>query len=186
MKIKRITIIVTSALILIIAGIFISVVYIGVYDVGVPSRHNPVTEYLLKTTMRNSIKYRARYVDVPDSIDLRDRDYARNFFWHYNAACLPCHGAPGKDPDPWMILYPEAPVLTEKGVVDKWTDSELFLLLKNGIKSTGMMALGPTHPDDAIWGVTALVRQLPEMTPEEYEAMQIWFEQMQQQASHAE
>lgn len=45
------------------------------------------------------------------------------------------------------------------------------------------MALGPTHSDDAIWGVTALVRQLPEMSPEEYQAMADYFNEMQKKKS---
>lgn len=44
-----------------------------------------------------------------------------------------------------------------------------------------MMALGPTHPEEAIWGVTALVRQLPTITPEEYEAMAERFAAMQEE-----
>ena len=34
-----------------------------------------------------------------------------------------------------------------------------------------MIALGPTHQDADIWGVAALVRQLPGMRPDEYRAM---------------
>lgn len=184
MKTKRGIVLIFSGLVVMALILFLSVVYIGVYDIGVPSRHSSLTENILKTTMRNSVRYHARYIEVPDTLDLNDREYARNFFGHYNAACLPCHGAPGKDPVPWMVIYPEAPLLSDPGVIEKWSDTELFWLLKNGVKSTGMMALGPTHPDEAIWGITALTRQLPEMTAEEYQAMQDWFEQLQQQKMH--
>jgi hypothetical protein len=61
--------------------------------------------------------------------------------------------------------------LTRAEVVGHWRDAELYWIIKHGIKDTGMLALGPTHPEDALWAVTAFVRQLPTMTPEEYQAM---------------
>lgn len=181
MSTKKKIIAISIVIIMVVGTLFISVVYMGVYKVGVTSGHNDLTEYILRTTMRNSIKRHARYIEVPDSLDLSDREYASRYFGHYNAACLPCHGAPGREAAPWMIIYPEAPMLADEGAVDQWTDPELFLILKEGIKSTGMMALGPTHPDKDIWGVTALVRQLPEMTAEEYNAMELWFKKLQNQ-----
>ncbi len=33
-----------------------------------------------------------------------------------------------------------------------------------------MIGLGPTHPDEEIWSVSAFVRQLPTMSPAEYQA----------------
>ncbi|MEX2594115.1 MAG: hypothetical protein WD426_15175 [Anditalea sp.] len=48
------------------------------------------------------------------------------------------------------------------------------------LSATGMMALGPTHSDEDIWGVTAFVRQLPDMSPEEYQAIAEWFKEMKE------
>ncbi|HMU11302.1 MAG TPA: cytochrome c, partial [Ferruginibacter sp.] len=111
-----------------------------------------------------------------DSIKFGDSLYYREFYGHYSAACQPCHGAPGKNRAPWMVIYPESPDLTDKVIVGNWSDAELYWIIKHGIKNTGMMALGPTHPDEAVWGVTAFVKKLPEMTPEEYQSIAAWFE----------
>ncbi|MDQ3605109.1 MAG: cytochrome c [Gemmatimonadota bacterium] len=70
-----------------------------------------------------------------------------------------------------MITYPMAPDLTREEVVARWSNAELYWILKHGIKDTGMMALGPTHSDDDIWGVTAFVRQMPHMSPATYQAL---------------
>lgn len=70
-----------------------------------------------------------------------------------------------------MVIYPPAPDLTDRAVVAAWSDAELYWILKHGIKDTAMMALGPTHKEEDIWRVAAFVRQLPEMTPEQYQAM---------------
>ena len=76
-----------------------------------------------------------------------------------------------------MYIYPAAPNLMDIAVVGKWTDAELFWIIKNGIKDTGMPALGPTHGDEEMWGVTAFVKQLPNTSPEEYITMEKWFKE---------
>ena len=70
-----------------------------------------------------------------------------------------------------MFIYPSAPDLTNKEVVARWSDAELYWIIKNGIGETGMPALGPTHQDQEMWGVAAFVRQLPDISPQEYQAI---------------
>ena len=36
---------------------------------------------------------------------------------------------------------------------------------------TGMPAWGVTHQDELLWDVVAFVRKLPQLTPEQYEAL---------------
>ncbi len=40
-----------------------------------------------------------------------------------------------------------------------------------------MPGLGPTHEDKEMWGVTAFVRQLPNVSPEEYKNIEKWFKE---------
>lgn len=76
--------------------------------------------------MEESVENHALDIAVPDSLDLLDPAYATQFYGHYSAACQTCHGAPGRDPDPWMVIYPEATDLTDEAVVGQWSDAELF------------------------------------------------------------
>jgi mono/diheme cytochrome c family protein len=86
---------------------------------------------------------------------------------HYKEMCVTCHGAPGVDPSEiGEGLNPPAPDLTLAGVQGR-TDGELFWLVQNGIRMTGMPAFGPTHKDEDVWRIVAFVRHLPEITPEE-------------------
>jgi mono/diheme cytochrome c family protein len=86
---------------------------------------------------------------------------------HYKHMCLSCHGAPGIDAsEAGEGLNPPAPDLT-LGRVQKRTDGELFWLVQNGIRMTGMPAFGPTHKDEEIWKIVAFLRHLPELTAEE-------------------
>jgi mono/diheme cytochrome c family protein len=86
---------------------------------------------------------------------------------HYREMCVSCHGAPGVDAsEAGEGLNPPAPDLTLTRV-QKRSDGELFWILQNGIRMTGMPAFGPTHKDEDIWKLVALLRHLPSLTPEE-------------------
>ena len=83
--------------------------------------------------------------------------------------CSECHLAPGvKRTEISQGLYPRAPELRRKTTL---TPEEQFWVVKHGIKMTGMPAWGVTHDDDLLWDVVAFVRKLPELTPEQYEAL---------------
>lgn len=95
-----------------------------------------------------------------------DQQAAAAGIHHYADTCLACHGAPGVSPKEFAKgLNPPAPNLTKS--LDNRTDAELFWIVKNGIRMTGMPALGPTHTDDDIWKVVSFVRSLPTLTDEQ-------------------
>ena len=91
---------------------------------------------------------------------------------HYKKMCLTCHGAGAVDPSAiGEGLNPPAPDLSQPSVQGR-TDGELFWLIQNGIRMTGMPAFGPTHKDDDIWALVAFLRHLPELTAEEEAALE--------------
>jgi mono/diheme cytochrome c family protein len=59
-----------------------------------------------------------------------------------------------------------APDLSE--AVSDMTTGQMFWIIKNGIKMSGMASYGKVHNDDEIWNIAAFVQRLPKMTPEEY------------------
>jgi mono/diheme cytochrome c family protein len=101
-----------------------------------------------------------------------DLEVLRGGLAHYKSMCVTCHGAPGVDASEAGVgLNPPAPDLS-LGRVQKRTDGELFWLVQNGIRMTGMPAFGPTHKDEEIWKIVAFLRHLPALTPEEEKALQ--------------
>ena len=50
-------------------------------------------------------------------------------------------------------------------------DGEIFWVVSNGIRMTGMPAFSPTHKEDEIWKIVAFVRHLPEITKEEQQLL---------------
>src|SRR5262249_42518674 len=49
----------------------------------------------------------------------------------------------------------------------RYTEAELFWIIKHGIKMTGMPAWAD-HSDEELWATVAFIKKLPGMTPEEY------------------
>ena len=80
---------------------------------------------------------------------------------HYGLDCGICHGVDGRAQTPsgqWM--YPRAADLTSKRV-QSYSDQELFWIINNGIRFTGMPGFGKVETPDHIWGLVNYVRTLP-------------------------
>ena len=48
------------------------------------------------------------------------------------------------------------------------SDAEIYWIVKHGLKMTGMPAFGPTHDEAELWGVVAIVEEIPRISPEQY------------------
>lgn len=161
-----IVLLVTFAGIVIVA---IAFVYSGAYNVAATTGHTKPVEQVFRTLMMRSVVAHARRVTPPPNFDPKDRVLAERAAGHYEMMCRTCHGAPGKKPDPWQ-LYPPSPDLADALRVTRWSDAEVFWIIKNGIKDTGMSAFGGSHSDDDLWALTAFVRQLETTTSDQYRA----------------
>ena len=79
---------------------------------------------------------------------------------HYGLDCGLCHGIDGRGhtpPGQWM--YPRAADLTAKRV-QSYSDQELFWIIDNGIRFTGMPGFGKLETPEHIWGLVKYVRTL--------------------------
>ena len=80
---------------------------------------------------------------------------------HYGLDCSICHGTDGRAQAPlgqWM--YPPPADLTSKQV-QSYSDRELFWIIQNGIRFTGMPAFGKVESPDHIWDLVNYLRTLP-------------------------
>ena len=79
----------------------------------------------------------------------------------FGTECGQCHGLDGRKPtDAGRWMYPRAPDLTSREV-QRYSDRELFWIVKNGIRLSGMPGFGRVEPDDHIWNLVHFVRTLP-------------------------
>jgi mono/diheme cytochrome c family protein len=80
---------------------------------------------------------------------------------HYGLDCGICHADDGRAqraPGQWM--YPRASNLTSKQV-QSYSDQELYWIIQNGIRFTGMPAFGDVETPDHVWDLVNYVRTLP-------------------------
>lgn len=75
------------------------------------------------------------------------------------ASCASCHGSDGRSPTAvGRAMYPPAPAL-DSPHVQNYTDPQLFWVIKNGIRLTGMPGYGDLFSDEQIWDLVYFVRQ---------------------------
>ncbi len=140
--------------------------FTGAYDVSAMNRETSLTQWAFSTMMDRSVKRQAAEIAVPP---LDDSTMIRIGFDHYSDMCVSCHGSPaGGRTEAGEGLNPPAPDLSN--VANDWKPSELYWIIKNGVRMTGMPAFGPTHQEKELWGMVAFVRKLPGMTAEQYKA----------------
>jgi len=146
------------------AGLYL---YNGMYNFAATSPHNNLTSLVIHESVEISVKKHAK--NVPMS-HLGENASIEEGSEEYDEMCAMCHGGPGL-PESVLYkgLYPSPPKLYKDH--DDWTDEELFWIIKNGIKMTGMPAYGPTHSDEEIWTIVAFVKKLPELSEYEYKTL---------------
>jgi len=163
-----------SFVILIIIGVAggLGFIYSGAFDVAATSKDSALLEWILETTRERSIESRAEVVTAPDDASLNTPENIRIGFEHYDEMCVVCHGAPGIDAgEAREGLNPKPPLLAKLKDISTDPPGEIYWIIKNGIKMTGMPAWGPTHDANKIWAMVAFVRKLPNMTADEYKVM---------------
>jgi thiosulfate dehydrogenase len=81
----------------------------------------------------------------------------------YRDDCAGCHGEPGQ-PSPWgRNNYPPAPQLADHGVDDPVPMT--FVVVKHGIRYTGMGAWHGLLPDDDMWRVALFLSRIESLSP---------------------
>ena len=76
----------------------------------------------------------------------------------YRQMCSHCHGVSKESENSYgQSFYPPAPNLPLRRAT--YTDSEMFWIVKHGIRNTAMPAWGNFLSNDEIWQVVTLVRK---------------------------
>ena len=93
---------------------------------------------------------------------------------HFADHCATCHGNDGKgETEMGQHMYPRAPDMT-LSATQSLTDGELFAIIENGIRLTGMPGWGNGTAESArfTWTLVHFVRHLPKITTEEIGEME--------------
>jgi mono/diheme cytochrome c family protein len=134
---------------------------------GVSARVNPTAlEIVMARELRHmAIPSSARKLqdpvtDTPENL----RDGRLHFADH----CAICHANDGSCDTPFgRNLYPKPPDL-RRSQTQKLTDGEIFWIIENGVRFTGMPAFGGAHgSEEDSWKLVRFIRHLPQLTEEE-------------------
>lgn len=139
---------------------------------GISARSEP-------SGLETSVARRARSFAIPRA----DRDRAnpilktggsiRAGMEHWADHCATCHGNDGSgDTAMGKGQYPRAPDMRQSPTQDL-TDGELFYIIENGVKLTGMPAwtTGTPEGEQDSWHLVNFIRHLPDLTEEELSEM---------------
>ncbi len=142
-------------------------VYSGFYPIAASRPHTLITRWLLTTTMVRAVKRQAAGVRAPR---LDEAALVRRGFVLYHAECEVCHGAPGVAAQQiGRGINPDPPRLPKAGA--KWSDGEIYWIVANGMKMSGMPAMEAGHTPRDLWALVAFVRRMAWLSPREYAQM---------------
>jgi len=132
------------------------------------------------TAMERWVAQKARALALPADAKSRMNPIERNSQVmeearaHWADHCFSCHANDGSgDTTLGKHLYPPAPDM-RLPATQQLTDGELFYIIQNGIRLTGMPAWGSgsSKDEEDSWKLVHFIRHLPEMTVEEKKAME--------------
>ncbi|RPH53279.1 MAG: cytochrome C [Acidobacteria bacterium] len=93
---------------------------------------------------------------------------------HFADHCASCHANDGSGKtEMGQGLFPKAPDMRQPAT-QQLTDGELFYIIENGVRFTGMPAWSTGAPDgeQASWHLVHFIRALPTLTPEQIAQME--------------
>lgn len=87
---------------------------------------------------------------------------------HYEEHCAICHADNGSGETKFHGIMNPRPTDLRSDDTQEMSDGELYWVIKNGVRWSGMPAFGkPGDDDEHVWKIVAYVRHLPKLTPQE-------------------
>jgi mono/diheme cytochrome c family protein len=132
------------------------------------------------TAMERVVARTMRHLATPS--DLRDRknpvaltpEVLAEGRAHFADHCAACHGNDGKGTGGMgKQMYPRTPDMTLPAT-QRLSDGELFSIIENGVRLTGMPGFGSGTAESAAasWTLVHFIRHLPKLTPQERAEME--------------
>ncbi|HKO50577.1 MAG TPA: c-type cytochrome [Polyangiaceae bacterium] len=140
----------------------------GIVPIKASSGHWRITAALLDFAKRRSVStHTLAATTLPN---LTDPALILRGAGHYEGGCRPCHGSPElHQPRIARAMTPLPPYLAPR--ISRWDASELFYLVKHGIKFTGMPAWPAQQRDDEVHAVVAFLLEMPKLDVSRYQRL---------------
>jgi mono/diheme cytochrome c family protein len=161
----RISVIVVLLLLL---GAGIAVVRVTRRGFSARERPSALEAFIARRVRRMATPASAREAKNPFSATPEMLEQARG---HFADHCAGCHGNDGSGQTTMgQNLYPKPPDM-RLPATQNLSDGEIYSIIHNGIRLTGMPAWGDPGKDDDTWKLVLFIRHLPTMTSEEMNEM---------------
>ncbi len=152
-------------LVLIVVVAFFVVPRLGIFDITAIGQPN-ILDWWGNTNLDKTLSLKAPKTKLPPTAN------PAKGFEHYKSTCLHCHGAPDSPREAWAKhMLPLPPHLQEEDT-QQMPDGQLFYIVSNGIRMTGMPAFSPDHSQEDIWNMVAIVRGLNRLTEDQKQQLQ--------------
>jgi len=91
---------------------------------------------------------------------------------HWVDHCATCHALDGSGKSALgQNLYPPAPDMRD-ALTQDLTDGELYYIISNGVRFTGMPAWSGEHSPEETWQLVTFIRRLPQLSPQELKELE--------------
>jgi mono/diheme cytochrome c family protein len=160
-------------IVVLLAAAAAAFLFYGIARRGLSTRTEPSrVEALVATTLRR-FATPSSVRSMPNPVDATEEVRAEGLE-HFADHCAVCHANNGSgDTEIGRGLYPPAPDM-RAAATQELTDGELFSIIENGIRLTGMPAWGTGTPEGerASWALVHFIRRLPKLTDDEIAHME--------------
>jgi mono/diheme cytochrome c family protein len=152
----------TLALLILIVIVLVGAgVYFYVRSTGVSALQPPgMVEQYFATHTKDWLIQRAASAPLPPE-NPPTADNATEGHTQYGSMCAGCHGYDGWTPTrQGASMSPRAPSLAGNGA-QRYSDAELYVIIHDGIRMSGMPGFGNTISSDQVWDLVHYIRTLP-------------------------
>ncbi len=136
--------------------------------------HNGLSSRAKPTFLEAMLARNARHMAIPAGARKQQNpipaspDNLRDARRHFADHCTVCHGNEGTGDTPiGKGLYPKPPDLRAEDT-QRLSDGELFWIIENGVRFTGMPAFGGSlGSEEDSWKLVRFIRHLPQLSTDE-------------------
>ena len=160
----------TPFLVVTFATLAVTAVYVVRRGFSARNEPNAAETFLARQLRHIAVPRRARQMANPVAAN---PEVLADAMAHFADHCAICHGNDGSgNALVGKGLYPKPPDMRQRDT-QNLSDGELYYIIHNGVRFTGMPAFGPNNAgeDEDSWKLVRLIRHLPEMTDEEVARM---------------
>jgi mono/diheme cytochrome c family protein len=161
--------------------VFVLLIVLGAVAAGFgywyAQRYAPFSAQAEPSQLETAVALRLRHLAIPADWRAKTNplqpsaDNLKEGMEHFADHCAICHSNNGVgDTAIARGLYPHPPILREERT-QSLSDGELFSIIQNGIRFTGMPAFSD-HSDEDSWRLVLFIRHLPKITDQEIARME--------------